>query len=68
MVDDEIHEHAHTALMRAVKHLTEYAEVAVLRVYVHIVGNIVAEVRVRGRVYRREPYRVHAEALDVIQL
>ena len=27
--------------------LTEYAEVAVLRVYVHIVGNIVAEVRVR---------------------
>ena len=47
MVDDEIHEHAHTALMRAVKHLTEYAEVAVLRVYVHIVGNIVAEVRVR---------------------
>ena len=68
MVDDKIHEHAHTALMRAVKHLTEYAEVAVLRIYVHIVGDIVAEVRVRRRVYRREPYRVHAEAPDVIQL
>ena len=48
--------------------LTEYAEVAVLRIYVHIVGDIVAEVRVRRRVYRREPYRVHAEAPDVIQL
>ena len=68
MVDDEIHEHAHTALVRAVKHLTEYAEVSVLRVYVHIVGNIVAEVRVRRRVYRRKPDSVHAETLDVIQL
>ena len=36
--------------------------------YVHIVGDVIAVIGVGRGIERREPYRVHVEALDVVEL
>ena len=68
VVHDKIHEHPQAALMRAVEHLTEHVKVAVIRVNVHIIGNVVPVIGVRRWVQGREPDRVHVQALYIIQL
>ena len=68
MVHHQVHEHPHSPFMGAVQHLFEHLKVAVVRVDIHIVGNIIAKVRVGRGVERRKPYGVHVQALDIIQL
>ena len=68
VVDHQIHDNAHTALMRALEHLLEYVHVPVLGVYRPVVGHVVAEVEVGRGIERREPYCVHAQALYIVQL
>ena len=68
VVHHQVHEHPHPPLVGAVQHLFEHLQVAVVRVDIHVVGNVIAKVRVGRGVERREPYGVHVQALDIIQL
>ena len=68
VVDDQVHKHPHPARVRAVEHLAEDVEIAVVGVDVHIVGNIIAVVGVRRREERRKPDCVNVQGFDVVQL
>ena len=67
VVDHQIHEHAHPALVCLLEHAPEHMQVAVIRVYVHIVRDVIAPVRVGRGVERGEPDRVHAETFEIVQ-
>ena len=67
VVDHQVHEHAHAAVVRFLEHTLEHREIAEVRVDVHIVGDVVAPVGVGRGVEGREPYRVHTQALDVVE-
>ena len=68
MVYDEIHKYAHTARVGTVKHLFEDVEIAVIGVYVHIVGDVVAVIRVGRGIKRRKPYCIRPQTFDIIKL
>ena len=68
VVDHEVHDHLETALVRAVEHLLENLEVAVLGIDGAVVGDVVAVVRIGRWVERAEPDARHAQAGDVIEL
>ena len=67
VVDDEVHEDLHAALVGVVQKLFEKLQVTVLRVDVIVVGNVVPVVRLGRRVDGREPDGVAPEALDVVE-
>ena len=67
VVDHKVHEHAQAAVVGLLQNALEDLEVAEVRVDVHVVGDVVAPVRVRGGVERREPDRIHAQTLDVVE-
>ena len=68
VVDDEIHDELHAACMQTVQHLAEGFHAAVHGINVHIVRDVVAAVRAGRGIQRREPYAVHTEALQIVQL
>ena len=68
VVNDKVHKYTHTALMRAVKHLLEDIEIAVIGVDVHIIGDVVAVVRVGRGIKRRKPYCIRPQTFDIIKL
>ena len=68
MVHHQIHENPHSHSVGAVEHLAEGIQGSVIPVNVHVVRNIIAEIRIRRRVDRGKPDRVHAKALDIVQL
>ena len=67
VVDDEVHDDLHPPLVRAVQHRLEILHGSVVGIYRPIVRDVVAEILLRRCVERREPYRVHPEALYVIE-
>ena len=67
VVDHQVHDDAHPALVGAVEHLFEYLQVAVFRVYAAVVGDVIAVVEVRRGIERREPDGVHTQALDIVE-
>ena len=67
VVHHQVHEHPHSPLMGPVQHLSEHLQVAVVRVDVHVVGDIIAKVCVGRGIERRKPYGVHVQAPDIIQ-
>ena len=67
VVDDEVHEDLHAALVGGVEELLEQLQVAVLRVDVIVVRDVVPVVRLGRRVDGGEPDGVAPEALDVVE-
>ena len=68
VVDDQIQNHLQAKVMCLVQHFPELFQVAVIRVDVFVIGNVITEVRVRRRINRTEPYAVHSEGLYIFQL
>ena len=68
VVDNQVHKDPHAHLMCAVQHLSEEIQVAVIGMDVHVVRDVIAEVRIRRRIDRRKPDRIDPEAFDVVQL
>ena len=68
VVHHEVEEHPHAAFVRLLQQFPEHLEVAEVRMDVPVIGDVVAVVGIRGRVDRREPDRVCAKALDIVEL
>ena len=68
MVHHQVHEHLHAPGVGFAEHPAEDLQVAVVRMDVPVVGDVVAEIRVGRGIERREPDRVRTQAFDVIQL
>ena len=68
VVDDQVHDEAHAPLTDALQQTVEIRQGAEHRVDVVVVGDVVAVVRLRGGVDRREPQDVDAEGLQVVEL
>ena len=68
VVHHQVHKDPQAPLMGALQHLLEQLQIAVVRVDVLVVRDVVAEVRVGRGVEGREPDGVHPQALDVVQL
>src|SRR6478609_6997926 len=56
------------AIMRTLQQGLEILEGAVIGMDIPIVGNVIAPVAVGRRMNRRQPDRIHAQSLDVIEL
>ena len=67
VVHNQIHKHLQPHPMCPVKNFPECIQSAVIRVNIHIIRNVISEVRIGRGIDRGEPDRVHTEALDVIQ-
>jgi len=67
VVEHHVEQHADVALFCFGDEAVEVRERAVLRVDSFVVGDVVAEVDLRRRVHGRDPDRVDAEMLEVIQ-
>ena len=67
VVDDQVDQHAHAALMGAVGELDEVAERAEARVDVVVVGDVVAVVALRRGLERHQPDAGDAQALQVVE-
>ena len=67
VVDDEIHEDIHIALLCLGNQLIHIVHRAEARVDIVIIGNIIALIRERRAVDRREPDDVDTELLEIIQ-
>ena len=65
---DKINQHPQAAGMRLGKQTTRVVKIAVTRMHAVKIGHIIAGVLHRRRVKRIEPYGIHAEALDIIEL
>ena len=60
VVDDQVHDEAHPPLVDPLQEAVEVRQRAEHGVDVVVVGDVVAIIRLRGRVDRREPQNVHA--------
>ena len=67
VVDHEVHQDAQPVLSRLMDQLDEVAARAIARMHAIVVGDVVAVVPVRRRMERREPDRVDAEVLEVLE-
>ena len=67
VVHDEVDQHAHAALLRAVRELDEIAERAVARIDAVVVGDVVAVVAMRRGLERHQPDGGDAQAMQIIQ-
>ena len=67
VVDNQVHNHAHTERVRLFEHLLELVESAVFGIDILVIGDVVAVVRLRRNVQGREPNRVASEALYVFE-
>jgi hypothetical protein len=67
MVDDQINEHANSALLRAVGELDEIADRAIARVDAVIIGDVVAVVAMWRDLKRHQPDSGHAKAMQIVQ-
>ena len=68
VIDDQIHDKLHPALVQAVQNSPECLHAAVFRCNVHVIRNIIAAVRAGRRIERREPDAVNAELLQIVEL
>ena len=68
MIDHEFGDNAQIAFVRRVEKRAEIIERAEIRIYVKIIGNVVAVVAHRRRIKRQQPDRRDAEFLQIIQL
>src|SRR6476660_5326240 len=68
VIDHEFGDHAEIALMRGVEKRSEVIERAEIRIYVKIIGNVVAVIAHRRWIERQQPDRRDAEFLQIIQL
>ena len=68
MINDQVHDKFHPALVQAVQNSPECLHAAVFRRNVHVIRNIIAAVRSGRRIERREPDTVNAEFLQIVQL
>jgi hypothetical protein len=67
VVDDEVHEDADATAVRLAHELDEVAARAEPRVDAEVVGDVVAVVTPRRRLKRREPDRVDAERIELVE-
>ena len=68
MVDDQVHDEAHAPLVDTLQQAIKVGQRAEHRVDVVVVGDVVAVVRLRGGVDRREPQDIHAQGFQVVEL
>lgn len=68
VVDDQIHEEFHTALVAPGNQLLDIFNCAILIGDAVVVGNIIAHVHLRGFVRWTQPNDIDGEVLDVVQL
>lgn len=68
VVDDQIHEYPQTAPVRLVEKAAENVKIAEFRVDIHIIGDIIAVIGIRGRENGREPDSVHIETFYIVKL
>ena len=68
VIDDQIHDKLHPALVKAVQNGPERLHAAVFRRDVHVIRNIIAAVRAGRRIERRKPDAVDAELFQIVQL
>jgi hypothetical protein len=66
--DDEIENDSYVALFSFCNHAVEIGERAVHGIDVFVVGDVIAEVNLRGREARGDPNGVDAEVFQVIEL
>ena len=67
VVDHQVDEHAHPALLAALGKLDEIAQRAVSRIDTIVVGNVVSIILTRRRVKRHKPQCGHAHALQIVE-
>jgi hypothetical protein len=67
VVEDEVDDHAHPAIVGALQELDELAERPQLRMLAVVVANVVAVVAPRGRVERQQPQALDAHRRQVVQ-
>ena len=68
VIDHEFGDHAQIPVMRGVEKRSEIVERAEIRIYVKIIGNVVAVVAHRRRIKRQQPDRRDAKFVQIIQL
>ena len=68
MIDNQIHNELHAALVKPLQNGPERLHAAIFRRNVRVIRNIIAAVRTGRRIERREPDAVDAELLQIIQL
>ena len=68
VVDDEIHDNLHAALVRTVKHLFKSIHSTELFSDIVVVRDVVSAVSPGGGIKRGEPDPVHPEAFEIIKL
>ena len=68
VIDHQIQQHFEPQLMRAVQHFFELLQRPVFGMYVLVIGDVIAVIRVGRRVDRAEPDAVHAKLFDIFQL
>ena len=68
MINDQIHDKLHPALVKTLQNGPKRFHAAVFRCNVHVIRNIIAAVRAGRRIERREPDAVNAELLQIVEL
>ena len=67
MIDDQVNQHPHAALLAAMCELNEITERPIAWVYAVIIGHVVTIVPPRRRLERHQPYGSDTQALKVIE-
>ncbi len=67
MVDHQLDDHPHAALMRRRDEAFDIGQRAVVRIDPAIVGDVVAVIQLRRRIERQQPDRVHPQLGDIVQ-
>ncbi len=68
VVRHQVDQHTQTALVRAREHPVELRQVAESGIDIAVVGDVVTRVRLRRRVERREPQRIHPELREIAEM
>jgi len=67
MVDHKIHQHANPSRLRLRHHVIEIRHRPILRSDRRVIRNVVPVIHARRRIHRRNPDRIHAQVLEIIQ-
>ncbi len=68
VVDHQLRNHADAACVRFLNEALHVGKLAVVRMHIAVIGDVVAVVAPRRRIERQQPDRIHAELGDVIEL
>jgi hypothetical protein len=68
VIEHQIEHHAHAALVRLIQKDFEFFQSPVFRIHAGVIRDVIANVKLRRGEVRRQPQRIDAERLQVIQL